>query len=337
MTDKSEKQQLTDRVVALVEAAKKAGADASDAVVVRGYSKSVSVRLGKVENTEASESDDMSLRVFVGKRVASVSAPANADPMPLAERAVSMAKASPEDPYQGLAERGRLARSIADLDAIMDDFSSGQRGSLRLACTSSALTGRLPELLAKFAGKYPGIEIAISEMGAAKALLSLDEGQADIAIVSDNYDFSRFEIRPFEDERVWVLVPPEHELAASIEPRRSVNFDAVIPHAIVGIHHAGSLDRLLSEAAEKLGHPLNEALRVESFPALVRMVEAGFGIGFLRSTSLHLLAGTDLVCAPLAEPWAMRKLLVARRKSSPLSAAMKSFVSLAAETYLPSA
>ncbi|WP_295813754.1 TldD/PmbA family protein [uncultured Nitratireductor sp.] len=116
MTDKSEKQQLTDRVVALVEAAKKAGADASDAVVVRGYSKSVSVRLGKVENTEASESDDMSLRVFVGKRVASVSAPANADPMPLAERAVSMAKASPEDPYQGLAERGRLARSIADLE-----------------------------------------------------------------------------------------------------------------------------------------------------------------------------------------------------------------------------
>ncbi len=229
-----------------------------------------------------------------------------------------------------------VLRSIADLDAIMDDFSSGQRGSLRLACTSSALTGRLPELLAKFAAKYPGIEIAISEMGAAKALLSLDEGQADIAIVSDNYDFSRFEIRPFEDERVWVLVPPEHELAASMEPRKSVSFDTVVPHAIVGIHHAGSLDRLLSEAAKKLGHPLNEALRVESFPALVRMVEAGFGIGFLRSTSLHLLAGTDLVCAPLSEPWAMRKLLVARRKSSPLSAAMKSFVSLAAETYLPS-
>ena len=230
-----------------------------------------------------------------------------------------------------------VLRSIADLDAIMADFGSGQRGSLRLACTSSALTGRLPELLAKFATKFPGIEIAIAEMGAAKALLALDEGQADIAIVSDNYDFSRFDIRPFEDERVWVLVPPEHELAKQIEPRKSVAFSTVVPHAIVGIHHAGSLDRLLSEAAGKLGKPLTEALRVESFPALVRMVEAGFGIGFLRSTSLHLLAGTDLVCAPLAEPWAMRQLLVARRKSSPMSAAMKSFAALAAETYLPSA
>ena len=230
-----------------------------------------------------------------------------------------------------------VLRSIADLDAIMADFSSGQRGSLRLACTSSALTGRLPELLAKFAARQPGIEIAISEMGAAKALLALDEGQADIAIVSDNYDFSRFEIRPFEDERIWVLAPPDHPLASEIKPRKSIAFEAVLRHPVIGIHHAGSLDRLLTEAAGKSGGALTEALRVESFPALVRMVEAGFGIGFLRSTSLHLLAGTDLVCAPLAEPWAMRQLLVARRKSSPLSAAMKSFIALAGETYLPSA
>lgn len=229
-----------------------------------------------------------------------------------------------------------VLRAISDLDAVMAEFGSGQRGSLRLACTGSALTGRLPELLQRYAQKFPGIEIAIAEMGAAKALLALDEGRADVAIVSDNYDFSRFDIRPFEDERVWVLAPPDHPLAAMIEPRKAISFDAVLPHAIVGVHHTGSLDRLLSEAAVGKGEELTETLRVESFPALVRMVEAGFGIGFLRSTSLHLLAGTDLVCAPLSEAWAMRQLLVARRRSSPLSAATKSFIALCAETYAPS-
>lgn len=229
-----------------------------------------------------------------------------------------------------------VLRAIADLDASMADFSAGQKGSLRLACTGSALTGRLPELLARYAQKYPGISISIGEMGAAKALLALDEGRADVAIVSDNYDFTRFDIRPFEDERVWVLAPPDHPLASQIEPRKAVSFAAALPYAIVSVHRTGSLDRLLGEAAGAVGKTLNETLRVESFPALVRMVEAGFGIGFLRSTSLHLLAGTDLVCAPLAEPWAMRQLLVARRKSSPLSAAMKSFIALCAETYAPS-
>lgn len=107
---------LTDRVAALVEAARKAGADTADAVAVRGRSTSVSVRLGKVESTNASEGDDVSLRVFVGKRVASVSATASSDPAGLAERAVAMAKVSPEDPFQGLADADLLAKAIRDLD-----------------------------------------------------------------------------------------------------------------------------------------------------------------------------------------------------------------------------
>lgn len=237
---------------------------------------------------------------------------------------------------EAYAEGCRTAlRAIADLDAIMTDFGSGQRGSLRLACTSSALTGRLPELLARYAAKHVGIAIDIQEMGAARALLSLDEGRADIAIVSDHYDFTRFDIRPFEDDRVWVMAPPDHPLAGRLEPRRAIGFDQLIGHALVGVHQTGSLDRLLGEAARKAGKPLLETIKVESFPALVRMVEAGFGIGFLRSTSLHLLAGTDLVCAPVDEPWAKRQLLVVRRKSTPLSSAMKSFTALSSETYTP--
>ena len=107
---------LVDLVARLVEAGRKAGADACDAVAIRSRSTSVSVRLGKVEGTESSESDDVALRVFVGKRVASVSANASADVNRLAERAVAMAQASPEDPYQGLADEALLARAPKDLD-----------------------------------------------------------------------------------------------------------------------------------------------------------------------------------------------------------------------------
>lgn len=116
MTNTLDAAKLTDRVAALVEAAKRAGADAADAVAVRGRSTGVSVRLGKVEGTESSESEDVSLRVFVGKRVASVSATAASDPKALAERAVAMAKVSPEDPYQGLADPSLLAKRTPDLD-----------------------------------------------------------------------------------------------------------------------------------------------------------------------------------------------------------------------------
>jgi PmbA protein len=107
---------LQKRAAELVDLALKAGADQADAVAVRSRSRSVSVRLGKVEATEASESDDFSLRVFVGRRVASVSANPGFDLKVLAERAVAMAKASPEDPFASLADAGRLATSYPDLD-----------------------------------------------------------------------------------------------------------------------------------------------------------------------------------------------------------------------------
>lgn len=116
MSDTIDSADLEKRASELVDLARKAGADAADAVVVRGRSRSVSVRLGKVEATEASESDDFSLRVFVGRRVASVSANPGFDLKLLAERAVAMAKASPEDPFASLADADRLARFYPDLD-----------------------------------------------------------------------------------------------------------------------------------------------------------------------------------------------------------------------------
>lgn len=118
---------LLERAEQLVDLAVKAGADKADAVVVRSRSKGVSVRLGKVESTEASESDDFSLRVFIGRQVASVSANPGFDLKALAERAVAMAKVSPEDPYAGLAEESDLARDIPDLQLFDETEVSGDQ------------------------------------------------------------------------------------------------------------------------------------------------------------------------------------------------------------------
>ena len=131
---------LLDRAAALIDLARKAGADAADAVVVRSASRSVSVRLGKVEGTEASESDDFSLRVFVGNRVASVSANPGFDLTALAERAVAMAKVSPEDPFACLADEADLARNPLDLDLFdPTEVSSDRLADMALAAEAAAL------------------------------------------------------------------------------------------------------------------------------------------------------------------------------------------------------
>ena len=105
---------------ALVEAAKRAGADAADAVAVRGVSQGVEVRDGRVEESERSEGDDVGLRVLVGRRQAVVSTnDIHGDGIAkLAERAVAMARVAPEDKYVGLADPSELARDFPELDLL---------------------------------------------------------------------------------------------------------------------------------------------------------------------------------------------------------------------------
>ena len=104
----------------LLSAAKRAGADAADAVLVEGWSISHRRRLGKLEKLERSEGQDLGLRVFVGRRQAIVSSSdrSQATIAPLVERAVAMAKAAPEDPFCGLADPADIARSVPDLDLL---------------------------------------------------------------------------------------------------------------------------------------------------------------------------------------------------------------------------
>ena len=114
---------LTDLAERLVAAAGRAGADAADALAVRSVSLAVEVREGAVEESERSEGDDVGLRAFVGRRQAVVSTnDVNANVAELAERAVAMAKAAPEDPFAGLADPARLARDVPDLDLLDPDL-----------------------------------------------------------------------------------------------------------------------------------------------------------------------------------------------------------------------
>jgi len=111
---------LTTLAERLVKAARAAGADAADAVAMRGVSSSIEVRDGAVEESERSESNDMGLRVLVGKRQAVVSTnDISGDGIAaLAERAVAMARVAPDDPFAGLADATLLARKFPDLDLL---------------------------------------------------------------------------------------------------------------------------------------------------------------------------------------------------------------------------
>src|SRR5215470_3466167 len=106
-------------LTALLDYAKKAGAEASEASLASRESISAEVRMGELEGMEREEGRSAALRAFIGKRQAAASSTdlSAKGLKALAERVVEMAKAAPEDPYCGLLDpRYRANGAGADLE-----------------------------------------------------------------------------------------------------------------------------------------------------------------------------------------------------------------------------
>ncbi len=98
--------------------AKAAGAEAADAVVFDSIALAHARRLGALERLEREESQDIGLRVLLGKHQAFVSSTDSSSGAldELVTRALAMARSVPEDAYCGLAEPGQLARDIPEIE-----------------------------------------------------------------------------------------------------------------------------------------------------------------------------------------------------------------------------
>lgn len=103
---------LPDLTARLLDAARKAGAEAADALAIHGTSTTIDVRRGALEQAERAEGTEIGLRVLFGGKQACVSSSDISDRTiaALAERAVAMAREAPNDPYAGLADPDAIAR-----------------------------------------------------------------------------------------------------------------------------------------------------------------------------------------------------------------------------------
>ncbi len=281
---------LQARAAELLDLALKAGADQADAVVIRGRSRSVSVRLGKVEGTEASESDDFSLRVFVGRRVASVSANPGFDLKMLAERAVAMAKASPEDPYASLADASRLAQSYPDLelhDATEVSTEALTAAALEAEEAALAVSGVTNSSGAGASAGMGGL-VLVTSHGFSGSYMGTRFGRSVSAIAGEgtrmerDYDFdsrlyfadlkSASEIGRTAGERAVARlnprqVPTQKDVTVVFDPRMARGFAGHIAGAING----ASVARKTTFLRDMMGKQIMKSgIRVTDDPLIVR-------------------------------------------------------------------
>jgi DNA-binding transcriptional LysR family regulator len=194
----------------------------------------------------------------------------------------------------------KLVRQAIELEDLMASTQQEVVGQLRIACSTTAGKYVLPQLAARFCQQYPGIRVKILACTSEHVIPSMLEGEANLGVVS-SYDFCQgdFECQEFFSDSIALIVPPDHPFAQRpyITPDEILNQRLIIREPTSGTRRV-----LITELAKHdiSADDLNIFLELGNSEAIVRTVQAGFGIAFVSSLAAECpIEQGQLVAVPV--------------------------------------
>jgi DNA-binding transcriptional LysR family regulator len=207
---------------------------------------------------------------------------------------------------------------LEQLALAVDDFESGATGHLRLWANPSAFGGFLPRVLADYAVRHPKVRIDLEDALSEDAIRAVQKGVAELAIIGDNVPCEGLESFVCNVDRLVLLVPANHALAAGSD----VPVEQALDHDLVTLARSASLTRKVTAAAEAVGKIPRIRVQVRSFDAMCRMVACGLGLAVLPHAAAALYAqALGLRIVTLQGLELERRLLLVMRRRAELSPA----------------
>ena len=177
----------------------------------------------------------------------------------------------------------KLTHQASEVQEMMASLQEGIVGHLRIACSTTAGKFVLPQLAARFCQRFPGIRVSILACTLQHIIPQLLDGEANLAVVS-SYDLCEngLECQEFFNDLITLIVPAGHPWTTrqTVEPADLLEEQIIIREPISGTRRV-----LLTELAKHdiTFDDLSINLELGNAEAIVRTVEAGFGVSFVST------------------------------------------------------
>lgn len=223
---------------------------------------------------------------------------------------------------QEVFQQVRIALSMVDdVTRILVDQKRLARGVLRIGY--SAHQYAMP-LLAEFAKLYPGIKLEARSMASQDLLDRLDRNLLDVAMVTGAQLPERLFIRVRHTERVVLMVPASHPLAAH---SNGVDWDQIKDISLVRREASSGTRQIFEAAAAQQELDFPAMVEVGSWSSMVDAVSAGLGIGL--AVEGELAERKDLVAVPINDPALSASHCIVTQEKMEKLATVKAFFELA--------
>ena len=141
-----------------------------------------------------------------------------------------------------LPEARRLLADLDDTERLVRRVGTGEIGRLTIGFVPSAMNGCLPDLLRRFRGRYPDVELVLREMAPDPLLRAVRDGRVDTGILYRPVADPELAQRVLSGENLVLALPEGHRAAGSVEislhDLRDEPFILPEQHDVPGIHAA---------------------------------------------------------------------------------------------------
>jgi len=215
-----------------------------------------------------------------------------------------------------------IMRQVDYLKSEFTQYGVDSAGHIRIFANTTA-TEFLPEVLAGFLSKRPGVTVDLQERLSRDIVRGVLDGTSDMGIIAGPVEAAGLQVLHFSTDHLVLMVPVGHPLAG----HPSVTLEQTLAYQHIGLHEGSTLLSFLREHVERLGKHLSLRIQVSSFEAICRMVEAGVGIGIIpESAAVRHSRTMQLVTIKLDESWAMRERSILVRELEALPGTIRALI-----------
>ncbi|MDM0072488.1 LysR family transcriptional regulator [Variovorax sp. J31P207] len=210
----------------------------------------------------------------------------------------------------------RILDSTGQLESELNDFASGNFGSVRVFANISSIVEFVPRDLSLFLAENPRIRVDLQERVSSDVAQGLREGQAELGICLNATDLWGLQQFPYGSDELKLIVHPGHRLAA----RDSVSFDEIMEFELVGLQTGSRMTTFLAGLAARKGRDLRYRTYVSTYEAACHLIAEDLGVAVLSAEAVRIpQTALGLKAIQIDEPWAQRRMVLCVQESKALS------------------
>jgi DNA-binding transcriptional LysR family regulator len=228
----------------------------------------------------------------------------------------------------GAAFEPMVRRVLANLDEALESVTNLKelrRGLVRVAAPETLSCTLLPELIAGYGERHPGVDVRFDDVPIEQVLSSLHSGSADIGfgpagvLVDDALEAHTFRIDP-----LWIALRQDDPLAAG----ESVSWKALRERPLINYMPNLAIN-VLSHVPYR--HHPREIVPVHRVNTALSLLRVRPGCVICPSMARSLVEGFGLAFRPLCQPTVTWRIAIFARSRSSLSPAVESFLDFTLE------